>query len=382
MRNADRKPTLTGILPVAGRGTRMLPLTKDLPKALVEIGDETLLAHAIRTLTHLGVDDVVVIIGRDGNLFGEAVADLALGLPIRFIHQPEPKGLVHALALARSHVSGDAVLLCPDNLFSDQADLDHAAEVFQTERSEVVQVATFAGDHQEGRTDFDLASLRRIAPNTFRFAERRAAWAGIPIRSTGMTFFSGAALARLPDRFGDEELTLAAVLVAMREQVDFVVTCLRGARDDITAPDDIEAWQALEKASAHADRVGVSAILRNREGAVLMQLRDEGPGIRFPGTWGLFGGSVDGDESPNQAIVREIEEELGYTLTDYGLIRRFIFEGKLEYAYLGLIDARIEDLTLCEGRDFGFFTPTELEGLAIRPDDRATLACYFGWSKP
>ena len=43
----------------------------------------------------------------------------------------------------------------------------------------------------------------------------------------------------------------------------------------------------------------------------LLQLRSQKSGIFYPGHLGLFGGAVDDGESANQALVRELREELG-----------------------------------------------------------------------
>lgn len=49
---------------------------------------------------------------------------------------------------------------------------------------------------------------------------------------------------------------------------------------------------------------GVSAILRDGEGRILLQRRTD------DGRWGLPGGAVDPGETPAQAVVREVYEEL------------------------------------------------------------------------
>ena len=46
------KPIDTSIIFAAGFGTRMHPITKDIPKPLVRIGDKTLLDHTLELATH------------------------------------------------------------------------------------------------------------------------------------------------------------------------------------------------------------------------------------------------------------------------------------------------------------------------------------------
>ncbi|MCP5038658.1 MAG: NUDIX domain-containing protein, partial [Rhodobacteraceae bacterium] len=55
-------------------------------------------------------------------------------------------------------------------------------------------------------------------------------------------------------------------------------------------------------------------------GKLLTMLRDDTPDIPFPGHWDLPGGGREGPESPEDCILRELEEEFGLKLTQENLI--------------------------------------------------------------
>ena len=53
------------------------------------------------------------------------------------------------------------------------------------------------------------------------------------------------------------------------------------------------------------------------DGRILCQLRDDKPGIRFPGYWSASpGGHVESDEQPRDAVVRELFEEFEARVTN------------------------------------------------------------------
>jgi 8-oxo-dGTP diphosphatase len=55
----------------------------------------------------------------------------------------------------------------------------------------------------------------------------------------------------------------------------------------------------------------VKAIIFRSDGRILMQQRDDFPGLPFPGCWNFFGGQAEEAESPSDALERELIEELG-----------------------------------------------------------------------
>jgi 8-oxo-dGTP diphosphatase len=57
-----------------------------------------------------------------------------------------------------------------------------------------------------------------------------------------------------------------------------------------------------------------AAVIVDQWGRLLLQLRDDIPTILWPGKVGLFGGHREGDETPLECVVRELHEELSYSI--------------------------------------------------------------------
>ncbi len=84
----------------------------------------------------------------------------------------------------------------------------------------------------------------------------------------------------------------------------------------------------------------VSAIIRNDKGEVLLTKRGIEP---FKGCWDLPGGFIDNGESPEEAIYRELEEELGIKkMNKIEMCDMF----NVDYVNEGREDERIQVLTI------------------------------------
>ena len=106
-------------------------------------------------------------------------------------------------------------------------------------------------------------------------------------------------------------------------------------------------------------------ILENPNGELLLYKRDNKPSIPFPGYWDLIGGHVELGETPEEALVREIKEELGIEIRDYTFFREYLcvdgdVRSNIKYIYMGKIDIPIDKITLLEGDYPRYFSREEI----------------------
>ena len=103
----------------AGQGRRLLPLTADLPKCLLEFSGMSLLEWQMRSLAKAGVDEIVVVSGFESARVEAAIAEAEVDVRVRILHNP-----FYALAdnlascwTARHEMTGEFLILNGDTLF-------------------------------------------------------------------------------------------------------------------------------------------------------------------------------------------------------------------------------------------------------------------------
>lgn len=106
-------------------------------------------------------------------------------------------------------------------------------------------------------------------------------------------------------------------------------------------------------------------ILENEKGKILLYLRDNKPDIPFPNHWDLFGGFIETGETPEQALLRELKEELDVDLKDYEFFKKYVCDQNdvrpnIKYVYFGKINKPIFKLKLQEGQRLQFFPKEEI----------------------
>lgn len=127
------------IFPVAGMGTRFLPVTKEIPKEMLPILDKPLIHHGVEEAVSAGYSDIIFVTGKGKesikNYFTHSIEleehllrqgktelfNIIKKLPslakFSYVFQDKPLGLGHAVLSARSLCKGSSfALILPDDV--------------------------------------------------------------------------------------------------------------------------------------------------------------------------------------------------------------------------------------------------------------------------
>ncbi|MWB97482.1 UTP--glucose-1-phosphate uridylyltransferase GalU [Agromyces seonyuensis] len=282
------------VIPAAGLGTRFLPATKALPKEMLPVVDKPAIQYVVEEAVAAGLDDVLVILGRNKNALEnhfDRVAELEHTLEqkgdaaklgrvqessaladIHYVRQGDPKGLGHAVHRAKKHVGDEpfAVLLGDDliderdpllsrmieehdrrdatiiallEVEPDQIHLYGAAEVEQTDDPDVVRVTGLVEKPDADVAPSNLAIIGRyvIKPEVFGILEHTAPGKGGEIQLTDA----------LMEMANDVEGTGGVYGVVFRgrrydtgDKLDYIKAVVQIAAERPDLGSDLRAWLA------------------------------------------------------------------------------------------------------------------------------------------
>ncbi|HEX2191842.1 MAG TPA: UTP--glucose-1-phosphate uridylyltransferase GalU [Acidimicrobiales bacterium] len=164
MRQMVRK----AVIPAAGLGTRFLPATKAQPKEMLPVVDKPAIQYVIEEAVRAGLRDILIITGRGKRSLEDhfdrsfelehyleaagkyealkEMRDIADMADIHYVRQGDPRGLGHAVAVARQHVSDEpfAVMLGDDIMTAESGVLRDMLEVYERYGRSVVALKEFA----------------------------------------------------------------------------------------------------------------------------------------------------------------------------------------------------------------------------------------------
>jgi choline kinase len=111
------------IIPAAGRGQRLLPVTQARPKGLVEVAGRPLLAHALERLYEANISAVICVSGYCGEMLESALCSFERRPPLQFVRNPHyaTTNSIASLALTIPWWDDDFLVLDSDILFTSRA---------------------------------------------------------------------------------------------------------------------------------------------------------------------------------------------------------------------------------------------------------------------
>lgn len=110
------------VVPAAGEGTRLRPLTDERPKGLLEVDGTPILSLCFESLLASEIDEAIVVVGyRAGDIITQ-YGDSYRGLDLQYVHQREQLGLGHAVSLVEPFLDTEFLLVNGDNVFDPEFD--------------------------------------------------------------------------------------------------------------------------------------------------------------------------------------------------------------------------------------------------------------------
>ena len=109
------------IILAAGQGKRLLPLTENRPKCLIELSGRSLLAWQLLRLQAAGVDEAVIVTGFRADAVEAEVRALNLDMPVRLAFNPfyTVSDNTASCWIVRAEFDRDVLVLNGDTLFGD-----------------------------------------------------------------------------------------------------------------------------------------------------------------------------------------------------------------------------------------------------------------------
>jgi len=110
---------MKGIILIAGKGNRMLPISEKIPKTLIQIGEKCLLERQIENLKQVGVKEIVLVVGFKKEIIKKFINHKFKGIKFKFIENNKyaETNTIYSLWLAKEEMNDDFFYLNGDVYF-------------------------------------------------------------------------------------------------------------------------------------------------------------------------------------------------------------------------------------------------------------------------
>lgn len=155
---------MKGIILAGGTGSRLYPLTKVTNKHLLPVGQYPMIYHSIYKLKQAGIDDILIVTGRDhmGDVVNLLGSGYEFGVSFSYKVQDQAGGIAQALGLAQSFIKDEPMtVILGDNIFLD--DITPYVENFKRQgKGAKILLKEVQDPERYGVAELDGAHIRSI----------------------------------------------------------------------------------------------------------------------------------------------------------------------------------------------------------------------------
>jgi len=111
-----------GVIPAAGKGVRIYPRTKTIPKVMLEIGGKPIIQRNIEIMRdEMGIKDIYIIINYLGHVIKNYFGDGSkFGVKIKYVLNDDMgKGLVNSIYVMKDQINSDFFVILGDEIYID-----------------------------------------------------------------------------------------------------------------------------------------------------------------------------------------------------------------------------------------------------------------------
>jgi len=135
---------MKGLIPAAGKGTRMEPFTNAYPKELLPVGEKAVIEHCIEDMKEAGITDICIVVGwKQHAILDYLGSGEHLGVQITYVVQDKRDGLAGAVKSGERVMDGESfAVVLGDNYIDDKKALGELVE-FHEEKDMDATIGAF-----------------------------------------------------------------------------------------------------------------------------------------------------------------------------------------------------------------------------------------------
>jgi len=129
---------MKGLIPAAGRGKRLEPLTLAIPKELLMVGDKAIIEYVIDAMKQVGIKDITIVIGwRKNAILDYLGSGKRLGVSLTYVVQDKTDGLAKAVYTGKNLNHNEPfMVVLGDNFFYPKTFLKEILEFHNSKNAD------------------------------------------------------------------------------------------------------------------------------------------------------------------------------------------------------------------------------------------------------